>query len=202
MSRLANGPNDPSYPHVQRPALGDKLVHQPSDCRLFRPGHLVRPINAWHRCEPRAVRVTAPPPHDRFLPVFQQVFLIADRSGRGNEDAGEPVAFVVHNPAQLREWLEKVDGCAIYGRAHNALWMNGLSCNTGFSPCFSEPYPCSLDTGRDDGSSTSPYVDRHDSVFSTADMRVAPHNRVALDWWEDLPDDRGMQGALARRTER
>lgn len=183
MSLLVNGPNDPSYPHVQRPVLGDQLAHHPSGCRVHRPGHLVRPINAWHRCEPRSVLITPPPEDDWYLSAFEQVFQIAERVAKGAKDGGKPVSFVVHNPVQLRSWLEIVEGCAIYGRTHNTLWMDGLSCNTGFSPCFARPYSCSMNDERDDNSSTSPYVERLDSAFSEADLRIAPHNRMALDWW-------------------
>ncbi len=191
MAQLVTGPNDPSYPHVQQPVLGDRPGIHPPDCNLQRPGHRVRPINAWHRCHPRSVLVTPPPPHDWSLSAFEQVFLIADDRQLNGDASRDPVGFVVHNPEQLREKLEEVDGCAIYGWPHNSLWMKGLSCNSGFNPCFTVPYPCSPEMGRDGQSPATPYVEECDELRS-ARVRILIPDVELSDWWQLTPLQSGI----------
>ena len=136
----------PKYPHEQGPVLFDsRLAHHPDNCKLDRPGHRVRAINAWHRCWSIPVLITPPPTESLSLPAFEQIFVMTVKPNVPNMENARPAKFVVHNPTELAELLEDVDFEAIFGRAHWSLWFAGLSCNNGFHPCFGDPYPCKDD---------------------------------------------------------
>ena len=141
------GPNDVQLPYVQHPVGDAPLEHHPADCHLRRPGHVVRPINAWHRDYPILVMVLPPPDNDADLPAFEQRFMLIERDRETGQVLPKSCYFVVHNPQELKAYLKEVGGNATYSWSHNSLFMKGLSCNAGFSPCFSTPYPCSAEVG-------------------------------------------------------
>ena len=158
------GPNLPRHPHRQGPVLFDsRLPHHPDKCRLTRPGHRVLATNAWHRCSPIPVTITPPRPGSLSLPAFEQVFIMTPFHTVPRMQDAHPANFVVHNPAELIEMLEGVDFEAVFGRAHYSLWLDGLSCNNGFHPCFGDPYPCKDDVNSEIKSAVD-YVKFSDDV--------------------------------------
>lgn len=169
LARIVSGPNDPVFPYIQHPVGDGHLAHHPADCNLRRPGHVVRPINTWHRCYPRLVTVLPLPISKPSRNPFKQRFLLIERDQETREALPVSHRFVVHNPEELRAYLRAVGGDVRYSPGHSSLWGKGLSCNVGFSPCFSKPYPCSEELGEGWTDQYGRVAYREDSQYKDGD---------------------------------
>lgn len=165
IARSAAGPNDARLPDVKDRAVGGLLPPGRSECRLRRPGHTVRPIDDWHRCIHHLVTVSALPSKKPTSKPFKQRFLLIARDQETGGALAVSHRFVVHDPDRLKAFLATVSGEVRYSPEHGSIWGNGLTCNAGFAPCFSKPYPCSEQLGEGWSEAYGRIAYREDSAY-------------------------------------